>query len=168
MTQGPDPRPAFNPYAAPLYEPIQPPVRDANHAFLASRGARFVARLLDNLLFSATVVPTAAALFFIEHVSKVWLVTGVIPFLFTVYQCYLVTTSGQSVAKKWVGLRVVRLDGTPVDFVSGVVLREWVVFGVGLVPGIGMLARLADSVMIFGEDRRCLHDQLAGTKVIPA
>jgi uncharacterized RDD family membrane protein YckC len=67
-----------------------------------------------------------------------------------------------------VGLRVVRLDGTPVDFVSGVVLREWVVFGIGSVPFIGMLFRLADSVMIFGEDRRCLHDQIAGTKVIPA
>jgi uncharacterized RDD family membrane protein YckC len=167
MTDGPDPRPAFNPYAAPLYEPIQPPVRGASNAFLASRGARFVTRLVDNVLFGATLVPIAAAVF-IEHASSVWLVTGVIPFLFTVYQCYLVATTGQSVAKKWFGLRVVRLDGSPVDFVSGVVLREWVVFGVGLVPGIGMLFRFADSVMIFGEERRCLHDQIAGTKVIPA
>jgi uncharacterized RDD family membrane protein YckC len=167
MTQGPDPRPAWNPYAAPLYEPIQPPVRDANHDLLAGRGARFAARMIDYLLFAATVLPIGAAVTF-DHMSEAWLATAILPLLFTAYQCYLVTTSGQSVGKKLLGLRVVRQDGTPVSFVSGVVLREWVVFGIASVPVIGVLFRLVDSVMIFGEDHRCLHDQLAGTKVIPA
>jgi hypothetical protein len=31
-----------------------------------------------------------------------------------------------------------------------------------------MVFRFADAVMIFGEERRCLHDQIAGTKVILA
>ena len=167
MTQGPDPRRDYNPYAAPLYEPIQPPVRDANPGFLAGLGSRFVARLIDDVLFGVTLVPVAVAVI-VDDVSRAWLATGVLPLIFMVYQCYLVTTTGQSLAKQWLGLRVVRLDGSCVDFVSGVFLREWLVFGIGAVPLIGMVFRFADAVMIFGEERRCLHDQIAGTKVILA
>jgi uncharacterized RDD family membrane protein YckC len=66
----------------------------------------------------------------------------------------------------WLGLRVVRSDGSPVGFVAGVAIREWVVFGLGVIPGLGLIFRLADSLTILGDERRCLHDLVAGTKVV--
>jgi len=47
-----------------------------------------------------------------------------------------------------------------------VVLREWVVSLMGLVPVVGRFISLVDAAMIFGAKRRCLHDIIAKTKVI--
>jgi uncharacterized RDD family membrane protein YckC len=38
-------------------------------------------------------------------------------------QAYLVTTTGQSIAKRWFRIKIVKVDGSPVNFVSGVLLR---------------------------------------------
>jgi len=166
MSQGFDPRPEWDPYRAPSYEPIAPPRRSVPNAALASRLARFVARVVDLSLFLVAGATAAAAIAFsVEGVTR-WLMLTVIPVSFTAYQCYLVTTSGQSLAKKWMGLQIVRLDGAPVGFVHGVVLREWLVLVIGFIPFVGLLFRLADSVLIFGEDRRCVHDHFAGTMVV--
>jgi uncharacterized RDD family membrane protein YckC len=166
LTQAPDPRPDYDPYAPPGYAAIRPVTRTVD-PFLAGRGARLAARVVDTALFALALVPVVAA-YFALHRSAVCLVAGVFPLLFTAYQSYLVTFTGQSVAKKWLGLRVVRQDGSPVGFVSGVLVREWIVGGVELVPFVGMLCRLIDYAMILGEDRRCLHDVLSGTKVVLA
>jgi hypothetical protein len=39
-------------------------------------------------------------------------------------------------------------------------------WSVSLVPGIGALAVTVDDLFIFRTDRRCLHDLIAGTKVV--
>jgi uncharacterized RDD family membrane protein YckC len=165
MQQGPDPRYPYNPYAAPTYDVIAPAPRDAYHALLADRWTRFGGRFIDNLLIGGTCLPVLAAMA-MGHESDAWLVTAIIPICFIAYQCYLVATTGQSVAKKWLGMRIVRMDGSPVGFGAGVFLREWVTGLLGFVPLVGLLVRLVDSAMIFGEERRCLHDLIAGTKVI--
>jgi uncharacterized RDD family membrane protein YckC len=64
------------------------------------------------------------------------------------------------------GIKIVKMDGSPCGFVSGVLLREIVLSGAGFIPFIGKVIGLVDAVMIFGDQRRCLHDQLAGTKVV--
>ena len=166
MTQAPDPRPDYDPYAPPGYAVIRPVTRTVD-PFLAGRGPRLGARVVDTALFALAFAPVVAAHYAV-HRSGAWLAAGFIPLVFTAYQSYLVTFTGQSVAKKWLGLRVVRHDGSAVGFISGVLVREWIVGGVELVPFIGMLCRLIDAAMIFGEDRRCLHDMLSGTKVVLA
>jgi hypothetical protein len=35
-----------------------------------------------------------------------------------------------------------------------------------MIPFIGNFVNLADALFIFGEEHRCLHDHIAGTKVI--
>jgi uncharacterized RDD family membrane protein YckC len=85
-----------------------------------------------------------------------------------VYQWYLISKQGQTLGKKWLGIRIVKLDGSPVDFVSGVVMRSWLVGLMGFVPYLGGCFRLVDYLMIFTDERRCLHDQIAGTKVVVA
>ena len=41
-------------------------------------------------------------------------------------------------------------------------LRAWVTFFLGIVPLFGIV----DVLFIFREDRRCIHDMIAGTRVI--
>jgi len=53
-------------------------------------------------------------------------------------------------------------------FVHGVLLRQWVMGLLNAIPFIGNIIALVDPLMIFGDERRCLHDHIAGTKVIVA
>jgi len=165
MPEGWNPNGNDNPYAAPVAM-IAPP-RRRDDGLLAARSTRFVARLVDNLLFGLSGVPVALA-FWLTDGAWVGVAAGVVPLGLVAYQCYLVATTGQSVAKRGLGLRIVRLDGSPVGFVAGVVTREWVLFALGCVPGLGLLLRLVDAILIFGEERRCLHDHFSGTKVVLA
>ena len=177
----------YNPYAPPT--PLGDSVRvldGAGDAVLAMRGTRLGARLLDGLLAFAAMVPASAIFvaFTASHVTgrqpsdaarmiaALLLRGGVTLVLFQLplwaYQWHLLATRGQTLGKRWMRVRVVKLDGAPVDFVSGVVMREWIVGALGFVPYLGALLSLVDDIMIFGEERRCLHDLIAGTKVIVA
>ena len=64
-------------------------------------------------------------------------------------------------------VRIVRADdgGNP-GFLGAVVLRNMVRHVLIAVPVLGGLFALADILAIFGEERRCLHDRIAGTKVV--
>jgi uncharacterized RDD family membrane protein YckC len=58
----------------------------------------------------------------------------------------------------------VRRDGSPVSVWRVLWLRNVVNMIIGLVPLYGLI----DSLFIFGEARRCIHDHLADTIVIKA
>jgi uncharacterized RDD family membrane protein YckC len=47
-------------------------------------------------------------------------------------------------------------------FVPHVALRAWLVTLIGIIPLFG----LVDILFIFREDKRCIHDLIAGTRVI--
>jgi uncharacterized RDD family membrane protein YckC len=86
------------------------------------------------------------------------------------YQWFLTVTRGQTVGKRFCGIRIVHIDNSPVGFVSGVVLRGWVPaaisWAVALVGIQNWLFWLVDCLLIFTPGRRTLHDRIAGTKVI--
>ncbi len=77
-------------------------------------------------------------------------------------QLYL-ASSGQSIGKRMLRLRVVRTDGSPASLARIVFLRNGVIVLLGSLCGV---VSLVDALMIFGEERRCLHDQLADTIVV--
>jgi uncharacterized RDD family membrane protein YckC len=83
-----------------------------------------------------------------------------------IFQCYRIATTGQSLAKKWLKIRIVQLDGSPVNFGSGVGMRAILPWFIGCIPYVGTIFALVDHLMIFRDDRRCLHDLMAGTKVV--
>jgi uncharacterized RDD family membrane protein YckC len=85
-----------------------------------------------------------------------------------IYQCYRIATTGQSMAKKWLGIRIVLVDGSPVSFGSGVGMRAILPWFLSSIPYIGSLFWLVDILFIFRDDRRCLHDLMANTKVVVA
>jgi uncharacterized RDD family membrane protein YckC len=185
----------LNPYAPPsaTIEPAAPTADDQGAA-LADRGARLGAALLDWLL-SAAPVGVAGLTGFVVSLSNGLgrsmldeggrvpyedLLQQMVPFMIGLaigalgalgvglYQCHLITRTGQSIAKRWLKIKIVNLDGSPVTFGSGVGLRGVVPFLLGCVPYLGLVFMLLDALFIFRDDRRCLHDLMAGTKVISA
>jgi uncharacterized RDD family membrane protein YckC len=86
-----------------------------------------------------------------------------------VIQCILLTLHGQTIGKKIAGTRIVSYrDGSNLGFVGNVLLRSFVPSLIGSIPYIGGCFSLVDVLCIFGEERRCLHDQIAGTAVVEA
>jgi uncharacterized RDD family membrane protein YckC len=163
----------FNPYAPPSAAAQGPGWAQGFGLTqeLASLGSRFVAKLLDGLLYFGVVLVIglpSTAFGFDEFGAGLVALTWI---GLAIYQWVLIATTGQTLGKKWMGIRIVKLDGSPVDFVSGVLLRIWALYGltcVGSLIMIGGLLPLVDALMIFGDERRCLHDHLASTKVIVA
>lgn len=174
---------AVNPYAAPPASSASGDLLASHHAepdqyLLAPRGKRLLASSLDGMLLLPLTIPgLLIVLRSLESENEATRTYGVIAGVVVAalaalallsYQWYLVATRGQSLAKRWLGIRIVRLDGSAPGFVHGVVLRVWVLSAAGLVPFAGSLVGLADALAIFGRDSRCLHDYLAGTVVIQA
>jgi uncharacterized RDD family membrane protein YckC len=153
-----------NPYAAPNANLEGGLAADAP---LAGAGARLAAVLLDSLV--AMVVPLIAILATKGEdgepsgigmaVAGLWLLGLVI------YQLILLSTRGQTLGKKWLGIKIVKLDGGPVTFGIAVIMRAFVGQGLlGIIPFYGLI----DPLFIFRADRRCIHDMVAGTKVVQA
>ncbi|HEY0132593.1 MAG TPA: RDD family protein [Nannocystis sp.] len=173
----------FNPYAPPtadIHQGVQ--VDQHGQYVLAERGTRLGAVLIDALLVLASALPAGAVLAFMAFAGRDSLsrgesltmlyglggLMGLMVLAFVGYQWYLVATTGQSLAKRWMGIKIVRLDGSPVGFVHGVILRSWVMSALSNIPALGTVVGLVNALMIFGEERRCLHDHIAGTRVIVA
>lgn len=180
------PDPNFNPYAPPSAD-VDQRLTFGDDYVLAERGTRFAAALIDGLLSCLALIPGFVLIFMymdnfrgnpilaidrMESTGEVFFAIGVMLLMFLAFQCvqwYLIATSGQSLAKKWLGIKIVRTDGSPCGFVNGVILRSWVLGLIGnFIPFIGGLIYLIDPLLIFGEERRCLHDHIASTRVIVA
>jgi uncharacterized RDD family membrane protein YckC len=142
---------------------------------LASPWTRFVAVVLDFLLGyvpSTMIIGVGVVVAEQTRTEAFGIIGGILGFLwlltYHVYSWYLIATRGQNITKRWFGIKIVKLDGQPVDFVSGVLLRNWVMFFVALfVPCyLGHLVNWAGYLAIFSDDRRCLHDHIASTVVV--
>lgn len=164
-----------NPYGPAASNPYAPPQQPAYGSYgastdmhvLADRGTRLGARLIDQGLLIGCLLIMAP---FLASNNEGVIAAGVGLALVAalglgIYQWVLIAQSGQSLGKKWTGIKIVKVDGSDVDFMSGVILRNWVIGAINAVVGI---VGIVDVLMIFAEDRRCLHDHIAGTKVIVA
>ncbi len=87
---------------------------------------------------------------------------------------YFLHKSGQTVGKRVVGIRIVRADTKENGGFVVNVLKRSLLAGlpylalIFISPILGALYIWADILFIFREDRRCLHDRIAGTMVIQA
>jgi uncharacterized RDD family membrane protein YckC len=75
-----------------------------------------------------------------------------------------VNRNGQSIAKKIIGIKVVRSDGSPAALGRIFWLRNILNGVLGLIP----LYAVIDALFIFAESRQCLHDKIADTIVVQA
>jgi uncharacterized RDD family membrane protein YckC len=106
------------------------------------------------------------------------LVFGLVCLGWLVWTIVLLYRYGQTVGKKVLGIRVVRMDGSRVSFARFFFLR-WLGMAVlgGILGGIcgalhiryvGNMIGLVDALFIFGAAHRCLHDYIADTQVVTA
>ena len=130
---------------------------------LAGAGARLGARLLDGLVEGAPMLVGSIAGGLLLAANNGDSVTGLVLFglgslgflALTIYQIVRLVKTGQTLGKKWLHIKVVRMDGGPVSFGNHFV--RGLVFGL-----LGWISAL----FIFRADRRCLHDLAGETKVI--
>lgn len=159
-----------NPYAPPAADAPFTTDGDVALAFwpLASRGQRLGASLLDSLLvlFPAIAILTARALLIAKGDSLVYLATGLSVCVGAGVQLYFQIRFGQSVGKRLLGIRVVRMDGQAPSLARILLHRNLAPMVLSRIPFAGGVFGLADAVAIFGANSRCLHDHIADTKVI--
>ncbi len=141
---------------------------------LAGRGERFLANLIDNFV---VIVPVGAgiAVGAVLNASREKLPANELTFVsFFAFAALLVgcgaqivaqATWGQSLGKRLLKIKVVRLSGQPIELWRIIILRNLVVHVVSQACGI---VGLVDALLIFGEDQRCIHDHLADSKVVVA
>ncbi|QWP77909.1 RDD family protein [Lysobacter sp. K5869] len=161
-----------NPYAAPSAPPPLPGEL-VDDQIKADRGMRLVARLIDGGLMMVCFVPLFVALA-IEPNSKepstLQMATGALGLLAAlglfVYQLVLLHQSSQTLGKRWLGMKIVRNDGSPCSFGRIVGLRMFVISLIEQVPCLGGIFALVNALWIFGEESRCLHDLICDTKVV--
>ncbi len=123
-------------------------------AYLAGRGSRLVAAIVDGLVY---VVPFFILLFFAPVLGWLYFVA------ILVFQMYLLSKDGQTIGKKVMDIRIVKVDtGENRGFVTNVLVRTILNGLIGIIPLYGLI----DILFIFRGDKRCIHDLIAGTKVV--
>jgi len=143
---------------------------------LASRGKRLAAAVVDIFIFFPLVVLVAQPLglinisdpakmqdFNLDESMQLFIIGQV---LFLLVQGYLLHNQGQTIGKKLLKIRIVSLDDELLGIGKLYFVRYLTFSLIAQIPIIGALISMVNVLFIFGQDRRCLHDRLAGTKVI--
>jgi len=88
--------------------------------------------------------------------------------LFLILNGTFLANHGQTIGKRIMKVKIVDLDGQHVGILKLYSLRYLVFSLVSQIPVAGGLLSLVNVLSIFGKERKCLHDILAGTKVVAA
>ena len=144
---------------------------------LASLNQRWFAFLIDEIL----MLPLIGLMLLEKNKDMVnhplfplLAILGVVSVGLSFYSLVLLITEGQTIGKRLMKIRIVRLDtGKNGGFLTNVVIRGFFGFAMELVKSLGLAHLgsaifLADTLFIFRKDRRCLHDFIATTRVVKA
>lgn len=141
----------------------------------ANRGYRFLANALDSFVVSVPAIIGTIAVMAVGgafgHEKKNEDLIGLFAMLGLFgggvlgigLQIFMQVQFGQSVAKRLFKIKVVRVDGSPVELWRIILIRNVAVHVVSQLCG---LISIIDAAMIFGDEQRCLHDLMAETIVI--
>ena len=143
---------------------------------LASLGQRFVGALVDGMVYAITFVVAIVPIFVFgavddqdptASISVALLgVAGLIASIPAIVNAVLITKRGQTLGKMAAGTRIVLDPSRELPgFAKGVLVRS---FLVGVISQVVPFFGLIDVLFIFGQERKCLHDRMAGTIVINA
>ena len=168
------------------YAPPQAEVRDAaappTVGFLARRTLRLAGAMVDSVASAVFVVPF---LMFIGDLTAA--ISGELSYgtislggfaSFTAMHGCLLATRGQTFGKWLVGTRIVRADNNEVPTLARTLGLRYGTLALGLpstllvlvvhlvIPYVCVVVGLIDIALVFRRDRRCLHDLIAGTKVV--
>lgn len=174
-----------NPYAPPS-APLSDKSADPDNR--ATRGSRLGARILDGLILCVFIyVPlfsfggfsniqsmsSGGRVNAFSFYSYFWHSSAALPMLIGALiligiNSYLLYSSGQTMGKKLVGIRITRSDGSRAALPRIIFVRIVPFYIASVIPFLGFVVSLADPLLIFSESRKCLHDRLADTIVMKA
>jgi len=146
------------------------PDNNTQQFILASRMKRLFARLLDGVFGLVSALVPGFVLTFLSEGNfdpESFLLGAVVGIIcFVIYQWYLLATTAQTIGKKYLKIKIVNKNGEQAGFFVNVVLREWVMGLIGIIPAIGGIIQIVNILFIFRDDRKCIHDLIAGTVVV--
>lgn len=166
--------PNSNPYASPSAT-----VADvATEGYeLASLGLRLLGAIIDTLILLLLIVPLMFATGYINSIMSgvqpgffEQLKMGAMGFgVFLLLQGYFLNATGQTIGKKILGTKIVTMDNEKPEIVKLILTRYAILHVINHIPFVGGLFGLVNVIFIFfGDQRQCLHDKFAGTKVVMA
>lgn len=117
---------------------------------------RFFALLIDGILLGIIV--------FIFFPNEAGVTNLTQQFIQTCYAVILpILWTGYTIGKRLMGIRIVKIDGTDVGL--GIMLVREVIGGILYAISFGILAIVSIFMVALREDKRSIHDLLAGTYV---
>ncbi len=171
-----------NPYAPPQAEVRDPAAAAPAKGTLATRGLRLAGAMVDAAASALFVVPFLLFTGDWTAASSGDLSYGTIAFVgfaaFTAMHGYLLATRGQTIGKWLVGTRIVRADNDAVPTLARTLGLRYGTLAIGVVATFAALVLngailhaftlfgVIDIALVFRRDRQCLHDLIAGTKVV--
>jgi uncharacterized RDD family membrane protein YckC len=142
---------------------------------LASLSDRFLARVIDNLISNTPAILILIILFGINNLfdilrgkdySKTLVLMFLFNLIFAIINWKLLYKNGQTIGKKYLGIKIVTKNNTLPLVTKSYFIRYLVPAFIEAIPLIGGLFSIADILFIFTDERRCVHDRIAGTKVV--
>ena len=138
-------------------------VLPARDLVLANRASRLVAKVIDAPFTMASLLVARLLQSVWPEAEQLQLVLILLGVFGMMAQAALLSTDGQTVGKKVLRIRVVRVDTERNGgFVTNVVVRA----GVNGLLSLTGVYFVVDAAFIFFRNRLCLHDYVAGTKVV--
>jgi uncharacterized RDD family membrane protein YckC len=149
---------------------------------LAGRGARLAAALLDSVAGLVAIIPGLVLMFAGMPSARAQTledpvgndlnmllgvtVLGISVLVLIFYQFRLLAREGQTIGKRLMHIRIVTYEDDSLPGAGRAIWRRAILNGIlgNFIP----LYALIDLLFIFGAERRCLHDYIAGTKVVEA
>jgi uncharacterized RDD family membrane protein YckC len=148
---------------------------------LASIGRRFLALWLDGLILGMIVMIPAVLIFLAigfplgmfdggeeaeellgvgMAIAQLVLTFGIMA-VYILYEGWMLSRDGQTLGKKIMKIKVVTPEGGDVTR-SQAYTRSAIRQLIGIVPCLGLI----DYLVAFGQERTCIHDQVAKTRVV--
>lgn len=165
-----------NPYQPPTS--LESPLDDIRVAGdSASRWSRLGAATIDGLLSLIVFVPLQYLAGVYHDFPKLtpqpfpqsllWAIGGIV--LWVVLHGSSLARSAQTIGKKALGIQVVNAsDGKPTPLTRLILWRFIPNTLAAQIPYVGPMLAMANVLLIFRSDRRCIHDHIAGTRVVNA
>lgn len=141
---------------------------------LASRWDRFWASLIDGLILTVVI-------FFLLYITvgldgltssatfsmKYTLLMGALSVsVFALINFKPLVENGQTIGKLALGIKIVTLSGESPTVGTHLLKRYGIYLLIGYLPFIGQILYFVNLLIIFGKQKRCGHDFVAGTKVV--
>ncbi len=152
-----------------------PEVSGSAQPLLATKFDRVLATIIDTFI---TTIPIYLILKFTgfwgyvqahaNHLTMQGLSIAIFGWLwYFLIHGYFLHKSGQSIGKKIVGIQIVHHETNQLLPIIPLVVKRFLsMYAISYIPLIGGILAVVDYLFVFRADRRCLHDLIAGTKVI--